>query len=80
MMIHVEGASGSSTLRSGWYFFAKRLYLGEFSPVMGWSGGMIQMGHGEDMDLWIAVNCPGLRIPEFLRWGLGWSGYVLIVK
>ena len=49
---------------------------------MGMNGGTIpnREKHGKDMDLWIAVNCPGLRIPEFLSLGLGWSAYVLIVK
>ena len=54
----------------------RRVFTGHGMNV-GWSK---REKHGEDMDLWIAVNCPGLRIPEFLSWGLGWSGYVLIVK
>ena len=34
-------------------------------------GGSKREKHGKDMDLWIAVNCPGLRIPEFLSLGSG---------
>ena len=33
-----DGASGSSTLRSGWYFLAKRRYLGDLEDEGSWCG------------------------------------------